>query len=400
MTGRPPALNDIDNLDISPVPLGPILAAGRGIRRRRRRTLTVAAAVAVVAVGGGVFATDQFENGNVARDPVAADGAENPVAANLAVVVGLNELTGQESDDVRGSARWDAASETVVYESRDSYSGSCPPTGTATATRQTVNLVLEEDTFFTACTADARVMTATITGLTTPPTQLVVTENGAPLTVPVADGNLELPCDPGDQLPTELDPAGPARETPLEAVAQGADGNFVVEESGDSAVVHEVGADGRVSRTYNVSRYDDGWLPDGWVECSRDPVQRSTGTPSATVPPGEAPPTGPEAVAGTEAPDTAAVDAASAFVSFAQGGTTPVPWADSIRFTIASTPVTDLSRQDAADPGAWAGCPTEPFNYQGTYEGRDCPVSPLTTIQGAVPEGPVVFENQSPLCQP
>ena len=42
----------------------------------------------------------------------------------------------------------------------------------------------------------------------------------------------------------------------------------VADKERDSALVHVLGPDGKVVRTFQVSEHADGWWPDGYLECS------------------------------------------------------------------------------------------------------------------------------------
>jgi hypothetical protein len=91
----------------------------------------------------------------------------------------------------------------------------------------------------------------------------------ATTTVPAE--NLSLLCPASEQGRTDLDIPGPGRATPEQAVAPFAGGGgvtTVAEEQRDRAVVHVLGTDGNVVRTFQVSEHDDGWWPDGYFECS------------------------------------------------------------------------------------------------------------------------------------
>ena len=87
--------------------------------------------------------------------------------------------------------------------------------------------------------------------------------------VPAED--LSLPCPASEQRRTELDVTGPGRGTPEQAVARFTGGGgvtTVADEEHDRAVVHVLGTDGNVVRDFQVSEHDDGWWPDGYLECS------------------------------------------------------------------------------------------------------------------------------------
>jgi hypothetical protein len=79
---------------------------------------------------------------------------------------------------------------------------------------------------------------------------------------------LVLDCGALQPLGTDLDVPGPGRATPEKAVAPYADGlDLVAEQSGGTAVVYSV-REGEVVRQFGTSRHDDGWWPDGYMECT------------------------------------------------------------------------------------------------------------------------------------
>ena len=84
--------------------------------------------------------------------------------------------------------------------------------------------------------------------------------------------DLSLPCPASNQRRTDLDVPGPGRATPEQAVAPFSGGGEVTTVAGeerDKAVVQLLGTGGIVVRAFQVSAHDDGWWPDGYVECSR-----------------------------------------------------------------------------------------------------------------------------------
>jgi hypothetical protein len=93
------------------------------------------------------------------------------------------------------------------------------------------------------------------------------------------------------------------------------------------------------------------------------------------------------------AADRAAAEAAAAFVAFAQGQEPAVPWADVVRYYLHGVQVSEFAPSFADDPETWDGC----HAGDTTYEGRECPVSPLTAIGGPDDAGaePVV-EDEAP----
>jgi len=88
----------------------------------------------------------------------------------------------------------------------------------------------------------------------------------------------ELPCSASEQLRADLDVQGPGRPTQAEAVAPYADGNRIVVDGSDPAVVYVVDADGTATRIFKVSQQSDGWWPDSYVEC-----RASSGDARATI---------------------------------------------------------------------------------------------------------------------
>jgi hypothetical protein len=80
---------------------------------------------------------------------------------------------------------------------------------------------------------------------------------------------LVLDCGASQPLVTLLDVPGPGRATPEKAVAPYADGLYLIaEQSGGTAVAYSMRG-GEVVRQFDTSRHDDGWWPDGYMECTR-----------------------------------------------------------------------------------------------------------------------------------
>ncbi|GAB2730142.1 hypothetical protein GCM10027273_06070 [Nocardioides pakistanensis] len=102
----------------------------------------------------------------------------------------------------------------------------------------------------------------------------------------------------------------------------------------------------------------------------------------------------------THAPDTPAFDsradaasAAQALVAYAEGTATEVPWASEVSYRIAGEQVARFAADLADRRSTWDGCP----RASSTYEGRDCPVSPLRTITLLVRDGgEVTFDSEPP----
>ena len=110
------------------------------------------------------------------------------------------------------------------------------------------------------------------------------------------------------------------------------------------------------------------------IETSR-PSSSSPATPAESVP---------------EPLATAAVDA---FRKYAESGPPGVPWAGGVTYRIGGERVARFEPEVADRRETWDDCPRETV----TYEGRDCPVSPLSTIAGFVRDGgEIVYETQPP----
>lgn len=116
--------------------------------------------------------------------------------------------------------------------------------------------------------------------------------------------------------------------------------------------------------------------------CGADPS-----TPSATEP--DAPP--PSSPPSQPSP-------AEAFTSYAAGpgaaaGRAEVPWGDVVVYRIDGEQVARLDPDAADRPRSWDGCPAG----ASSYEGRECPVSPLRTIALVQQEGdPLVHDSERP----
>lgn len=76
-----------------------------------------------------------------------------------------------------------------------------------------------------------------------------------------------MPDCPGPEV--ALDIPGPGMPTPDEAVAPYAKGTpKTVKQTSQTALVHDLSARGTVLRIFDVSKHEDGWWPDGYVECA------------------------------------------------------------------------------------------------------------------------------------
>lgn len=129
----------------------------------------------------------------------------------------------------------------------------------------------------------------------------------------------------------------------------------------------------------------------GVSACASDgtakPVLPAT-TTETSDPPYSSTAKGPESV-----PEPSGTGAVDAFSKYAVGGPPDVPWASGVVYSIEGVRVAQFG-DDVADLRAtWEGCPRETV----TYEGRDCPVSPLRTIAYLVREGGwVVYQKEPP----
>lgn len=87
--------------------------------------------------------------------------------------------------------------------------------------------------------------------------------------------------------------------------------------------------------------------------------------------------------------------AAEAFVAFAESGRAAddVPWAPTVRFSISGEQVAALDSSLAGRRESWLRCP----GGATTYEGRRCPISPLTAVWSLTEHGrDVVLEDEKP----
>jgi hypothetical protein len=73
---------------------------------------------------------------------------------------------------------------------------------------------------------------------------------------------------------------------------------------------------------------------------------------------------------------------AGAFVAFASGEKSAVPWADEVTYYVGGQKAAVLDADGAARPDSWEGCAEG-----GTYAGRDCPVSALGPVADLVDAG-------------
>lgn len=126
--------------------------------------------------------------------------------------------------------------------------------------------------------------------------------------------------------------------------------------------------------------------------CSHEAVSRRTSTTTAspaTRAPSESPAVTPSAEP-TKDPDLATV---RAFTAYADGGRSAVRWARVVDYRVAGDLVARFDPGFAKRRETWDGCP----EGATTYEGRDCPVSPLRTLarvgRGG---GEVIYETSPP----
>lgn len=240
-----------DDIHTGNPPIAAMLSAGHAAKRRNRRTVIAGAAAATALVlSGGALLT---RGGTPTNGPFAP-------AAELAVRITYSPSAEATALNVTmGHAAWNEADDTLIYVSDRGWSGSCPPVGTATVFRDGVGLELRQpDNGDNPCTADARSVTATITGLTAPPTDIEVTEGDKVSTVPVAKGPYASTSDNGAMI-------GPATAKPGEVVAltfptsmvRGTDYRLAINDNGNW-----------------VDRYQLGSTQEGWPSSSQKPSWR------------------------------------------------------------------------------------------------------------------------------
>lgn len=88
------------------------------------------------------------------------------------------------------------------------------------------------------------------------------------------------------------------------------------------------------------------------------------------------------------------ITAARAFTAFARGERSNAPWAPRITLLIEGQDVAVLDSSEADSREAWTDCPSTSTEYAG----RECPVSPVSTIKLLDREGgEVVYEKGTPL---
>lgn len=193
-----------DDISTGNAPIAEMLSAGHATKRRKRRMVIAgaAAATALVISGGVVLRHGTADNDGLVADP-ATDLTVRITYSPSPEATALNVTTGH--------AAWNEAETTLIYVSAARWSGSCPPEGTATAGRDGVTLELAQpDVGDQPCTADARSITATITGLTAPPTDMEVTDGGTARTVPVDNAGTQGGATPIDLPTSDWRPGDPS----------------------------------------------------------------------------------------------------------------------------------------------------------------------------------------------
>jgi hypothetical protein len=205
MTDKTPATLDRlwDDIPTGPAPIGDIVSAGRAAKRRQRRAILAGtAATTALVLGAGYFASHTFAGpGNV---PVtSASGNDLKAKVVTGVAPGVSALIDQPLTDIsRGAAAWRPSDQTLVYVPEMDYSGTCPPTATAAATRSgKVTLSMHGYDGGGVCTMDARRVTVTIDGLTDAPPELTVVTDGKTSVIPVTEaGHTLTRVGPNDAL--------------------------------------------------------------------------------------------------------------------------------------------------------------------------------------------------------
>jgi hypothetical protein len=94
-------------------------------------------------------------------------------------------------------------------------------------------------------------------------------------------------------------------------------------------------------------------------------------------------------------PSVAPEEVAASLVTFAESGRrgSEVPWSSTVQYSIAGEEVATLRSDFAERRESWARCP----GGATTYEGRDCPVSPLNLLWGRHRDGETpTYETERP----
>jgi hypothetical protein len=270
VTKPPNTLDQLwDEIPTGPAPVAGLLAAGRAAKRRRRALVGVVAG----AVLGGALAIGQHLDFGVGHRDVPIADSSNP---SYGVTV-RTELKGRrmyyfegalvevtltpeqpgvwsthsERNPVGWSHTWTGLEQGpyTLQGAVRSCAGNCdsldPP---ADSCRESVDL-----------RGDVEV--------------LVSFRYGHPCSVTVsASSDVSDPtsaCFTSEQRRVDLDTAGPGRPTPREAIAPFASGSTtIVSQQRGVAEVLESGANGTPKRMFHVTRREDGWWPDSYVECA------------------------------------------------------------------------------------------------------------------------------------
>lgn len=120
-------------------------------------------------------------------------------------------------------------------------------------------------------------------------------------------------------------------------------------------------------------------------DADAEPTSSATITPSGSLSSSPTP--------GHDASDSPDMTAAQAFTTFAETGSGEVPWAARVTYRIDGEQVARFGPAIADRPAAWDRCPAGTT----TYEGRECPVSPMRTVAGIESDGgEVVYELTAP----
>lgn len=236
--------------------------------------MTGAAALALIVVCG-TFAFARTL-GETEVDALVADGSTSGGGLSVTVEAGASALT--RSGLAGGEAVWNTTDGMLLYASRLGFSSSCPPEATLTNSDGSLSLQLASAVEPNrVCTADAVPVVVTITSLSTPPQQVLVTEEGnPPETVAVArsatSDDVGLPCPTDQRTAVDLDVPGPGQPTPEAAVALllpqlGQLSVGSVKSEGRRATVAAVNSAGSVVRIYSLTLATDGWWPDGYSTC-------------------------------------------------------------------------------------------------------------------------------------
>lgn len=178
-----------DDIPTGHAPITDILAAGQAAKRRKRRTVLAGVAAATALVIGGGFVTAQNLTGTDAprEDTFVADAAGEDLTVKVQIGVSAEARAVRPRAD-ENAAIWDHDALRLIYVSGFGYSITCPPVGTVNrGDGGDLTLELSKSPTSDHCGYDARQVTATISGLTAPPTELRVTEYDQTRAVPVRE---------------------------------------------------------------------------------------------------------------------------------------------------------------------------------------------------------------------